>query len=471
MTHRDTTIMPFPQAARVTVCDTQMRANLNMATASIGARRAERVSEIPHWEGLREQARQVKAYSLRHLSALLEELEKQVVASGGQVHWAKTADDACAIAARLITASGAHEVVKVKSMTTEEIGLNEYLGARGIQATETDLAELIIQLAEERPTHIVVPSIHLNRAQIKDLFRRKLSVEHLTDEPEELAAAARAYLRRKFLYTEVAVSGANFLVADSGAVGVVESEGNGRMCLTLPKTLITIAGIEKIVPRWSDLAPFLQLLPRSATGERMNPYTSFWTGKSQNDGPEAFHLILLDNGRSGILADPVARQTLNCIRCGACLNVCPVYRRAGGHAYQSAYSGPIGAILAPQLWSAGAFDSLPYASTLCGACAEACPVKIDIPEILVELRARAVEKRTTPFGERAALGLVGRLLRSAAAFRAALALLRMLQAPFRRGRSLRALPPPFSAWTRTRDFPAFTKDFQANRRGRGDQAP
>ena len=248
-------------------------------------------------------------------------------------------------------ATGADEVVKVKSMATQEIGLNEALEAAGIAALETDLAELIVQLGHDKPSHILVPAIHRNRAEIREIFLREMAdVDRaLTDEPAALAAAAVAHLRRKFLSAKVAISGANFGIAETGTLGVVESEGNGRMCLTLPDTLITIMGIEKLVPRWQDLEVFLQLLPRSSTGERMNPYTSMWTGVTPGDGPQEFHLILLDNGRTAVLADADGRDALNCIRCSACLNVCPVYERTGGHAYGSVYPGPIGAILSPQL--------------------------------------------------------------------------------------------------------------------------
>jgi L-lactate dehydrogenase complex protein LldF len=393
---------PFPEAARAALGDAQLRRNLRKATGIIRDKRAAAVGELDDWEALRDAGAALKRRTARHLDTYLLELEAAVTAAGGTVHWASDAAAANRIVADLVREAGAHEVVKVKSMATQEIGLNEALAAEGIAAYETDLAELIVQLAGDRPSHILFPAVHRNRAEIRAIFRRGMAgygrpaPEGLTDAPADLAEAARLHLREKFLRAKVAVSGANFAIAQTGTIGVVESEGNGRMCLTLPETLITVMGIEKVVPSFTDLEVFLQLLPRSSTGERMNPYTSMWTGVTPGDGPQAFHLVLLDNGRTATLADQVGRQALACIRCSACLNVCPVYERTGGHAYGSVYPGPIGAVLTPQLAgidsdAKGAAASLPFASTLCGACYDACPVKIDIPEVLVHLRARVVE--------------------------------------------------------------------------------
>lgn len=288
---------------------------------------------------------------MNRLPELLEELERKVTERGGTVHWARDGGEANEIVARLIQETGSKEVIKVKSMATQEIGLNEHLESIGITPYETDLAELIVQLAHDKPSHILVPAIHRNRDEIREIFLKEIpGVDPSLDNvPAHLAAAARAYLREKFMTTKVAVSGANFGIAETGTLSVVESEGNGRMCLTLPDTLITVMGIEKVLPRYQDLEVFLQLLPRSSTGERMNPYTSMWTGVTPGDGPQTFHLVLLDNGRTAALADRIGREALNCIRCSACLNVCPVYERAGGHAYGSTYPGPIGAVLTPQL--------------------------------------------------------------------------------------------------------------------------
>ena len=381
----------FPQTARAALGNTQLRRNMGRATQTIRAKRARVVGEMPDWEELREAGRTIKADMLAHMDIYLPQLEAAVESAGGQVHWARDAAEANAIIVRLVESAGAHQVVKVKSLTTDEIHLNQALSASGIEAIETDLAELIIQLAGERSSHFLVPAIHKNRAEIRDLFLRTIAQgQPLADEPQVLTAAARAHLRRAFLAAEVAISGANFAVAETGTVGVVESEGNGRMCLTLPRVLISVMGIEKMLPRFQDLEVFLQLLPRSSTAERMNPYTSLWTGVRPGDGPQEFHLVLLDNGRTRVLSDEVGRQALQCIRCSACLNICPVYERTGGHAYSSDYPGPIGAILTPQLLGVELAPTLPYASTLCGACYEVCPVKIDIPTVLLHLRGEVV---------------------------------------------------------------------------------
>lgn len=390
----------FPEAARAAVGDPTLRANLRHATHTIRDKRARAVAELDDWAELRQAGKEIKDRTLRHLDTYLLQLEEAVTAAGGTVHWAADAAEANRIVTELVRATGETEVVKVKSMATQEIGLNEHLEAEGIAAYETDLAELIVQLGEDRPSHILVPAIHRNRAEIRDVFREKMgswgrpAPEGLSDTPAELAEAARLHLREKFLRAKVGISGANFMVAETGTLVVVESEGNGRMCLTLPETLISVVGVEKVVPGWRDLEVFLQTLPRSSTAERMNPYTSMWTGTTEDDGPSAFHLVLLDNGRTDALADEVGRQALRCIRCSACLNVCPVYERAGGHAYGSVYPGPIGAILTPQLrGTASEVDaSLPYASSLCGACYEVCPVAIDIPEVLVHLRERVASE-------------------------------------------------------------------------------
>ncbi|WP_424210956.1 LutB/LldF family L-lactate oxidation iron-sulfur protein [Streptomyces sp. BI20] len=471
MTGVDLGMPAFPDAARTAVHDPVLRANLRHATHTIRARRAAAVAELEDWEELREAARAIKDHTLRRLDHYLLRLEAAVTAAGGTVHWAADAAEANRIVTDLVRATGEREVVKVKSMATQEIGLNEALEEAGITATETDLAELIVQLGDDRPSHILVPAIHRNRAQIREIFAERMAEhgrpapEDLTDEPAALAEAARLHLREKFLRAKVAISGANFAIAETGTLVVLESEGNGRMCLTLPETLISVVGVEKLLPTFRDLEVFLQLLPRSSTAERMNPYTTLWTGTTADDGPRDFHLVLLDNGRTDTLADPEGRAALRCIRCSACLNVCPVYERAGGHAYGSVYPGPIGAILGPQLRGTDTPSdaSLPFASTLCGACYEVCPVAIDIPEILLTLRARVAEG-----GETVREGVRGRVRPAAghAAERAALRAARVvldhprlfgagarLLTRARRFAPRRRLPGPGRAWTDGRDLP------------------
>ncbi|MGC1783583.1 MAG: LutB/LldF family L-lactate oxidation iron-sulfur protein [Acidobacteriaceae bacterium] len=387
----------FPTAAKSLLKDAQLRRNVRHATNVITAKRARVVQEMPDWQELRSAGSAIRQNVLDHLDTYLTQFEEACTRAGGQVHFALDAAEANRIAIELLKSHAAGEVIKVKSMTTEEIGLNDALARVGIRAHETDLAELIIQLGNDKPSHIVVPALHKNRPQVRELFQREMGFPNLGDTPEDLAEAARIFLREKFLRIPVAISGANFLIAETGGVCIVESEGNGRMCLTLPKVLIAVAGIEKVIPRFRDLEVFLQTLPRSATGERMNPYNSIWTGVREDDGPQEFHVILLDNGRSEILRDAEAQQTLKCIRCGACQNVCPVYRQTGGHAYGSVYAGPIGAILTPQLEHFQHSASLPYASSLCGACYEVCPVAINIPEVLIHLRGEIVRRDQSTF--------------------------------------------------------------------------
>ncbi len=439
----------FPEAAREALGNAQLRRNLAVATDTIRRKRAAVVAELDDWEELRAAARAIKDRVLHHLHEYLLEFEAAFVNAGGHVHWARDAAEANAIVVEVVRAAGADEVVKVKSLTTDEIRLNEALRRAAIGAVETDLAELICQLAGEEPSHILVPAIHKNRVEIRDLFRRELGRPDLSEEPAALTDAARSYLRRKFLEAQVAVSGANFAIAETGTLCIVESEGNGRMCTTLPRVLVTLLGIEKLVPSVQDLEVFLQLLPRSSTGERMNPYTSLWTGVTPGDGPQEVHVVLLDNGRTNVLADAVGRQTLRCIRCSACLNVCPVYERTGGHAYGSVYPGPIGAILTPQLRGVGRAPSLPYASTLCGACYDVCPVKIDIPEVLLHLRGRVVEEKRLD-GEQAAMRAAAWVFADRKRFERA-------QKLARAGGGALARAPGLGPWTDTRELPRVPK--------------
>jgi L-lactate dehydrogenase complex protein LldF len=438
----------FPKNARHAVEDSQLRRNIRKATGAIRQRRAALVAETPDWQELRAAGAAIKDEVLHHLDRYLEEFERKATERGARVHWARDADEANAIVTDLVSATGEREVIKVKSMATQEIGLVKALEHAGITAHETDLAELILQLSNDRPSHIVVPALHRNRAEIRRIFLDHMgdAPADLSDDPRALAEAARLHLRRLFLRTKVAVSGANFAIAETGGLLVAESEGNGRMCLTLPETLISVVGIEKLIPTWRDLEVFLQLLPRSATGERMNPYNSVWTGATPSDGPQNVHIVLLDNGRTRALADEVGRQALRCIRCAACLNVCPVYERTGGHAYGTTYPGPIGAILTPLLVGVEHASELPFASSLCGACYEVCPVQIDIPTVLVKLRHDAVRaerhlSQDAAFAA-AAQAMSGRR-RWAVALKATKAM-RLVR---------HAAPPPLSGWTRTRDLP------------------
>jgi L-lactate dehydrogenase complex protein LldF len=439
---------PFPDAASEALGNGQLRRNLAHATETIRGKRAAVVGELPDWEELRTAGAALKDDALSRLDDLLVQLEERINAAGGTVHWARDANEANSIVTSLVQAASAREVVKVKSMVTQEIGLNEALAEHGIAAWETDLAELIVQLGKDRPSHILVPAIHRNRTEIRDIFEREMGVSGLTDDPRALAEAARLHLRERFLRADVAISGANLAVAETGTVAVVESEGNGRMCLTLPRVLITVMGIEKVVPSWRDVEVLMSLLPRSSTGERMNPYTSFWTGVHPGDGPQEFHLVLLDNGRTATLADELGRTALRCIRCSACLNTCPVYERTGGHAYGSVYPGPIGAVLSPLMTGVKDNPDLPFASTLCGACYDVCPVAIDIPSLLVRLRARVVESKGTT-SESLAMGAAAVAMGGRRRWSLTLRLAGLGR--FVAGR--RRVPAPLNRWTRSRELP------------------
>jgi L-lactate dehydrogenase complex protein LldF len=461
----------FPVAAKQSLANEQLRRNVRRATEVIRTKRAAVVGEMPDWEALRDSAHAIKDHVLAHLDFYLEQFEENCTRAGGHVHWARDADEANGIVIDIIKSHDAREIIKVKTMTSDETRLNVTLEAAGIVPYETDLADLIIQLGHDRPSHIVVPALHKNRVEIRELFQRTMKLDALGGEPQDLTNAARVFLREKFLRVNVGFSGANFAIADSGSVCVVESEGNGRMCVTLPTLLVTMVGVEKIIPSLADLEVFLQLLPRSATGERMNPYNSIWTGVRGGDGPKEFHVVLLDNGRTTVLADEEARETLDCIRCAACLNACPVYRQTGGHAYGSIYSGPIGAILTPQLQSMQHSTSLPYASSLCGACYEVCPVKINIPEILIHLRRRIVEEKGAPLDERLAMKAAAFAFGQSGRLSIAQKLARAAQWPFKRNDQLSKLPGLLGAWTASRDLPAVPaesfRQWWAKRRRKG----
>ena len=422
-------------------------------------------------------ARRIKEESIDRLDQLLVQLKDKLEARGVKVFFAEDAAQARDYILKVARDAGVTRVVKGKSMTTEEIALNPALEAAGIEAVETDLGEYIVQLRHEPPSHIITPAIHLSKEEIGQLFAEKLDVEY-TNDPPALTAVARERLRDKFLSAGMGITGVNFAVAETGTLVVVENEGNGRFCTTVPEIFIAVMGLEKVIPRFEDLSHFLEILARTATGQRLTAYTSFLNGPrsaADPDGPREMHLVILDNGRTRMLADPVLREALYCLRCGACLNACPVYRHIGGHAYKSAYPGPIGAIVSPTLFGTGASGHLPFASTLCGACKDVCPVKIDIPRILLHLRWKISEgggeKVAWPQGParvRAAAGWFALGARYPGMMRIAGRVGAFLLKPFAQDGYLRSMPGPFGAWTRVRDFPVPpTNDAQRDNSGQG----
>jgi L-lactate dehydrogenase complex protein LldF len=381
----------FDEKIHETVSNPALQLAIYTATGRLAEHRRTVVAadQLPEYQELRDQANAVKKHTIDNLDHYLEQFERQVAAHGGKVFYCKDAGEVADFVLGLAKEKQARLIVKSKSMTTEEIDFNERLEHHGLESVETDLGEYIIQLAHIRPYHIVAPALQMTRFDVAKIFTDKLGESNETV-IENQAAIARARLRAKFLAADIGVSGANFLIADSGAVVLVENEGNARLTTSAPKIHIAVAGIEKLIPRAQDLATFLKLLARSATGQLLTSYTSFLSGprrEGEVDGPDEFYVVLVDNGRTKLLADREKRQSLYCIRCGACLNICPVYRKIGGHSFPWVYSGPIGAIITPQFMGPLHEPALPFASSLCGACAEVCPVKIDIPKILLALRA------------------------------------------------------------------------------------
>lgn len=470
----------FAANARSALADTTLRGALRNATRLFGERRHAAIGGVADWQALRTKARAIKDETLLHLDEHLERFAANAEAAGAIVHWARDADEACRIIATLAHERGARTIVKSKSMATEEIHLNRALEAEDFDVVETDLGEYIIQLAGETPSHIIVPAIHKTKNQIAELFAEKLKTE-LTDDVAELTRTARNVLRDRFARADIGISGVNFGVAETGTILILENEGNARLTTSLPKTHIALMGIEKIIPRFADLDVFLKLLPRSGTGQALTTYQSLITGTkrcAQDEGPAEVHIVMLDNGRSRMLAHPVTRQSLACIRCGACLNACPVYQNIGGHAYGSTYPGPIGAVLTPQLVGLKRAAELPYASSLCGACREVCPVKIDIPELLLHLRAEITEgagggtgtaevipgseaeRVAKPLAERFAFRSYAWIMRRPSLYKTGFRIARRAQKLFgmRRGiarpRTLvTTLAPPLRAWTDERDLP------------------
>ncbi len=442
----------FKIVASENVADPRLRQTFHSATHHALGQRAQSVRLVPEWEDLRERAHRIKEEAIEHLDLYLERLEASVIERGGRVFWARDASEAAGYVVDLCRRLGASTVVKSKSMAAEEIGLTDALEASGVEPVETDLGEFIIQVAGETPSHIIAPALHMTRQQIGGLFQEKFGIPY-TDVPAELCAFARQRLRQEFLSARLGISGVNFAAADTGTIVVVENEGNARLCTSLPRVHLAIMGLEKVIPRFSDLPLFLKLLARSSTGQRQTSYVSMISGPRREgewDGPEEFHLILLDNGRSDILADPRVRRSLYCIRCGACLNTCPIYQRVGGHSYGSVYSGPIGAVLTPLFQGLEAAQDLPYASSLCGSCSNICPVKIDLHHQLLWLREKLVARGSTPWRERLAMTLYAAGMKDPALYRMGSAILRLLlKVAGRGGRSL-AIP----GWSSTRDFPA-----------------
>ena len=395
----DAALQPdFKQRARHALGDGQLRSNFRTAMDSLMAKRASAFSDADERERLRALGNQIRARALSKLPELLERLEQNLTRNGVHVHWAETVDEANAIVLEIARAHEARQVIKGKSMVSEEMEMNHFLAERGIECLESDMGEYIVQLDNEKPSHIIMPAIHKNARQVASLFHDKLGVEY-TEDVDQLIQTGRRVLRQKFFEADIGVSGVNFAVAETGTLLLVENEGNGRMSTTVPAVHIAVTGIEKVVENLRDVVPLLSLLTRSALGQPITTYVNMISGPrkpGELDGPREVHLVLLDNGRSQAFADSELRQTLNCIRCGACMNHCPVYTRIGGHAYGEVYPGPIGKIITPHMVGLDKVPDHPSASSLCGACGEVCPVKIPIPSILRRLREENVKAPNDP---------------------------------------------------------------------------
>ena len=445
---------PFPERAGAALRDRFLQEALTIATTKFIGLRRESFDGFPEGDALRDRAREIKEATLQRLDIHLGRLADNVERLGGRVHWADTGEEARDIILGLCRDRGVRMAVKSKSMATEEIELNDALERAGVTPVETDLGEYIIQLAHEKPSHIIAPAIHKTKGQVAELISA-VARERLAADPEVLTAAARALLREKFLQADMGITGANFAVAETGTVVLVTNEGNGRMVTSLPRIHVAVMGIEKVIPSMTDLMVFLAILARSATGQKLSSYTTLVRGPraaGELEGPDEFHLILMDNGRARQIAGAL-REALYCLRCGACLNVCPVYRQIGGHAYGYTYPGPIGILLTAMLKGERSVKDLAHASSLCGACKDVCPVRIDIPRMLVELRESLDRERIAPASERLVFKVFRRLLMSERAFRLSAGLGRRLQRPFVRKGKLPRLPLFFGQWTATRDLP------------------
>ncbi|MCS6976703.1 MAG: LutB/LldF family L-lactate oxidation iron-sulfur protein, partial [Gemmatales bacterium] len=444
----------FMAASRSALADGRLQLALVRLTSTLTAANRRGYDSLPESDLVREQAKQIKAHTLAHLDRYLEQLEASVRSVGGFVHWAEDAEQARRIIGDIAWSHGVRRVVKAKSMTTEEIHLNDALQQAGIEVTETDFGEFVIQLSRERPSHIVAPAVHHTRESIARLISEYVG-ETIPDDPQILAKTGRRVLRKKFFEADMGITGVNFAVAETGTLVLVTNEGNGRLTTTWPRIHVAVMGMEKVIPRWRDLPVFLKLLARAATGHPLSVYTTLITGPARHgdlDGPDELHLVILDNGRSDILASPF-RESLQCIRCGACLNACPVYRRIGGHAYGGVYSGPIGSILTPLYDSVTENPHLPHASSLCGACQAACPVKINIPHLLIGLRELQHEKKRNRW-EDLTYGIARRVLQRPWLYRLMSRIMRWTLRPWSQDGWLKNLPGPASGWTQCRDFPA-----------------
>jgi L-lactate dehydrogenase complex protein LldF len=451
--------------------DARLKKSVNKATLHQYTQRLARMPELPDAEGLRTLAGKIKQHTLDHLDYYLEQLTANVERNGGQVHFAATAADARRIIMGIVESRGCQRVIKSKSMASEEIELAHLMEERGIDVVETDLGEFIVQIGHDKPSHIVAPIIHKDTAQIAEIMCKHFGYDYCED-PKTLADYARLFLREKFRRADLGMTGGNFLVAETGHVCVVENEGNARQSITTPRILVSLVGIEKVVPRLADLGVMLKLLGRSATGQAMTVYTSFFGGPrkaGEKDGPEEFHLVLMDNGRSEILASEEYRETLRCIRCGACLNACPVYRKVSGHAYGYVYSGPIGALITPLFKGLSEYKDLPQASSLCGACYEVCPVKINIPQHLINLRRDMVNTKIAGKMERLVYRGWAKSMLSPVMYRIISALQKLdLRRRAKGSGWVAELPKMAAGWTQIRDMPApAPKTFRQMWRKRG----
>ncbi len=445
----------FMSEAHGASVDEHLHAALDNSVTKKDYGRRHTLAELPDADGLRELAGQIKRHTLDHLDYYLEMLESNIIRQGGEVHFAATREHANSLIVDIARRTGSKLAVKSKSMVSEETELNDALTAAGIEPLETDLGEFILQVDHDHPTHIVMPVIHKTADEIGHIFERYFKVP-FTDDPGKLAELARVYLRNRFNQADMGISGVNFAIAQTGSVVLCTNEGNGRMCTTRPRIHVALMGMEKVIPSLDDLPVFLKLLARSASGQALTQYTNIITGcrrPGEHDGPEQFHLIIMDNGRAKILAGKY-RETLKCIRCGACLNACPIYRKVGGRTYGSVYPGPIGALLTPLFNGLENHKHLPHASSLCGACFEACPVKINIPEFLIQLKADQVKQGITSAPERMIFKLWALALRIGWTYRfSQIAQRIVLRSLGNRDGWVRKLPPPAKGWTAQRDFP------------------